>query len=118
MDCIKLDRIDSSFDRYSICPLVSTFSGAGRALYGVVELISGLVSAIWAAIAMACRGRCEQDAPQFNSACLHLFFGGANIVKGLFEAIPIVNFLVAGYNHDFRPLNRCDWTEFQPATNH
>ncbi|MFI0436154.1 MAG: hypothetical protein ACH350_10625 [Parachlamydiaceae bacterium] len=114
MDNIKLDTIDKSFDKFTPFTLLSTITGAGRAVYGLAELITGVVRGI-----IFGTGQLFTDdkayEKKFDHACLHMFFGSANIVKGIVEAIPLVNLLVWSYNEESKPLTRNDWTVFKTA---
>lgn len=101
----KLDNIDKSFDNYTVYTVVSTFSGVGRALFGLAELIYGVVSTIFTFFG----GSSEEAKREFADSGMHVFFGGANLVKGILEAIPVVNFLIAAYNYEGRPLCRNDF---------
>ncbi len=116
MDNQKLDVIDKSFDKFTPYPLLSTMTGAGRAVYGLAEFITGVVKSIFFGIGQLFTNdaACQKS---FDDACLHIFFGSANIVKGIVEAIPLVNFLVSVYNVDGKPLARHDWKEFRSSEN-
>ncbi len=120
MDIRHLDQIDQSFDRYSVYVGVSSFSGAGRMVYGLAELVTGIAMGVISAL-----GQTFTDDKKYERglemAMVHVFFGGANMVKAVFEVIPLVNFLVAGYNNAWgeydgtKPLMRGDWKAFSAA---
>ena len=105
MDNLILNRIDESFDKFTPFTFLSTVTGFGRAVYGLVELITGLAYAIIFGVRQLYN---EEKAyeEKFDSGCLHIFFGAANIVKGVTEAIPLVNLLVFWYNEVGQPLQR------------
>ena len=111
MDNIKLDAIDDGFDKFTKFPLLSTITAAGRTVYGLVELITGLVHGIIFGLgALFSEDKYCED--KFDAACIHMFFGSANIVKALVEAIPFVNLLAYWYNEEGKPLRRLDWIVF------
>ena len=114
MDNFKLDKIDETFDKFTPFTILSTVTGAGRAVYGVVELIVGLASAVIYGLGQLL-GENSRYASKFDGACLHIFFGAANVVKGGTEAIPLVNLLAFWYNVEGCPLRRADWTVFETA---
>lgn len=110
MDFNKLDVIDKAFDHCTPMPIVSTVSGAGRVIYGYIELIVGIASAVINGIAQLFSDNKKYEE-RFDNACVHMFFGGANMVKGTLEAIPIINLLVFWYNAAGGALERKKWTE-------
>lgn len=120
MHNIKLDQLDRAFDRYSTSPIISSVTGAGRILFGAIEVIVGLVKTIFNGIGMQFNPSYEAA---FNKGVMHLFFGAGNILKGTIEAIPLIgNFLVHTYNfgdpciHNQvnQSFTREAWSQVQP----
>lgn len=114
MDNIRLDQIDKSFDKFTPFSFLSTITGAGRAVYGLAELITGVAKGIIFGIGQLFTDDSAYEK-KFDDACLHMFFGSANIVKGIVEALPLVNLLAFWYNEEWKPLYRNDWTVFKTA---
>ncbi len=117
MSSIKLDQADALFDSFTCFPLVSTITGSGRVIYGLVELITGLIKSIIFGVKKLIVSDNELEAleKKFEGACVHIFFGSANIVRGVVEAIPLVNLLVFGYDGEMGSLRRKNWEVVQTA---
>jgi len=70
----------------SICPIVP---GAVKAIGGAIQLTAGVAAAIFFAIQFH-RTKDIRQAQLAKRAATHIVHGGANIVKGLLEAVPIL----------------------------
>jgi len=100
-----LDKCDTFFDRYTPIPIVSTISGTGRVLYGLIETVYGLAQAIFCGFA-SIFDRYPNAGDFAFTGVGHFGFGMSNLFKGLFEMVPGVNFGVWAWNHFSAPLKR------------
>src|SRR5262245_434433 len=88
-----LEKVETKIlDTLGYIPVVSTFSGIFRTKMGLVEVIVGIATSIFGALAN------NQIINEFGNK---LFVNGcANILRGSIEMIPIVNLLTLIYDID------------------
>lgn len=90
----KLDSVDQSLSEWTVYPVISSFTGTARVIYGIAETFFGSAGFAFD-IARLPINHTDDIYKSLEKRVVHLIAGEANILKGLLEIIPFINIGVA-----------------------
>lgn len=103
-ECQTFERYCSELSDY---PILGSFVGAGRMLFGTIQAIVGLITMLISVIPALFDGEVcgERARDVLKEGSAHFAHGIGNIVTGALEAIPVVGTLTNALQRKYACLN-------------